>query len=284
MKQEEDALTIKRILVALDASPHSQAALQAAVELAVRFEAEVAGLFVEDENLLRLAELPFVREVGLFTATRREVGGSDMQRQIRIQSRTVRRVFTGTTERAQVRWRFRVTRGTVLSEVLAAASEADVLVLGRSGSSVLRRGRLGSTVRGILPEHFGLALVVQEGSLPRAPYAIVYDGSAVADRALQVAQTLNRRVDDSQTLVVILLAPDSGAARELQNRAAERLKESNGNTRFRWLTQASAFQLADVLLSEGCGTVILPTHSETLRSDLLEAFLENLELPVLLVT
>jgi len=47
--------------------PHDRlalpAALAAAVELAVAMEAEPERLFVEDVNLLRLAGLPFVREV-----------------------------------------------------------------------------------------------------------------------------------------------------------------------------------------------------------------------------
>ena len=51
--------TPRRILVALDASAHSHAALAAAVALAARLHAEIEGLFVEDINLLRLAELPF---------------------------------------------------------------------------------------------------------------------------------------------------------------------------------------------------------------------------------
>ncbi|NIV32483.1 MAG: universal stress protein, partial [Anaerolineae bacterium] len=130
MSKEQHALTIRRILVALDASPHSLAALEAAVDLAARFEAELAGLFVEDENLLRLADLPFVSEIGVFTATRRRVDGGEMERQIRVQGRRVREIFTVRTRRAQVTWSFRVVRGTVLSEVLSAASEADVLVLG----------------------------------------------------------------------------------------------------------------------------------------------------------
>ncbi|MBK7177644.1 MAG: universal stress protein [Chloroflexi bacterium] len=56
-------MKIQRILVALDASPHSLAALEAAIDLAERLDAELQGLFVEDINLLRLAQLPFAREL-----------------------------------------------------------------------------------------------------------------------------------------------------------------------------------------------------------------------------
>ena len=58
-------LAVKRILIALDPSRRGQSALQAAAHLAAGTGAELAGLFVEDINLLRLAGLPFARELGM---------------------------------------------------------------------------------------------------------------------------------------------------------------------------------------------------------------------------
>ncbi len=55
---------IQRILLALDASPQSVAALDTATELAGRLGAELTGLFVEDTDLLRMAALPFAAEIG----------------------------------------------------------------------------------------------------------------------------------------------------------------------------------------------------------------------------
>ena len=63
MNEHEREPTIRRILVALDASRHSLAALEAASELAEALKAELVGIFVEDVNLLYLAGLPFAREV-----------------------------------------------------------------------------------------------------------------------------------------------------------------------------------------------------------------------------
>lgn len=288
MSKEPQALTIKRILVAIDASPHSLAALEAAVALAVRFQAELSGLFVEDENLLRLADLPFVQEVGLFSATRRRINGKELERQIRVQSRRVRRVFAVTTQRAQVTWSFRVVRGSVLSEVLTAASEADVLVLGQAGWSLLRRGRLGSTVRGILPERFGLTLILKEGTCLGVPLAVVYDGSPVAERALIAADTLRWEPDNDQKLaerlIVLLLAEERAKVQTLQRQAASYLSDRGTTVRYRSLTRANVLGLVDILQAEGCGTLVLPARSSTLQNSILVALLEHLDLPVLLVT
>jgi nucleotide-binding universal stress UspA family protein len=284
VSEERQPLTIQRVLVAIDASPHSLAALEAAVDLAARFQAELAGLFVEDENLLRLAELPFVHEIGLFSAIRRRIEGEEMRRQIRVQTRRVRRVFTLTTERAHVRRSFRVVRGTVLSEVLSAASEADVLVLGKAGWSLLRRGQLGSTVRGILPERFGLMLILKEGTCLGVPLAVVYDGSPAAERALVAADTLRQESDDKKALIVLLLAESADKARILQSEAASRLGARGTVARFRTLTSANVFWVADVLQAEACGMLVMPARSSALQHSVLVALLEHAELPVLLVT
>ena len=63
MNDQELEPVIRRILVAVDASTHSLAALEAASVLAEVLNAELVGIFVEDINLLRLAGLPFAREV-----------------------------------------------------------------------------------------------------------------------------------------------------------------------------------------------------------------------------
>jgi nucleotide-binding universal stress UspA family protein len=268
----------------LDASPHSLAALDAAVDLAVHFQAELAGLFVEDENLLRVANLSFVHEVGLFSAGRRRFDSQELERQFRVQRRRVRRVFTVITESARVRWTFRVVRGIVLSEVLAAASEADVLVLGKAGWSLLRRGRLGSTVRGILPDQFGLALIVKEGTCLGSPLAVVYDGSPAAERALTTAGTLHCQRENNKVLIVLLSADSPQRAQALQAEAADHLGGLDTTAHYRVLTGTNVLYLADALQADECGMLVLPARSQALQNNALVELLEHLELPVMLVT
>jgi nucleotide-binding universal stress UspA family protein len=101
------AWVIRRILVALDASRQSVAALQVAADLASHLEAELVGLFVEDINLLRLAELPFAREVGSYSATRRRLNTRQVERQLKVQAERARRALEAYADRASVRWSLR---------------------------------------------------------------------------------------------------------------------------------------------------------------------------------
>ena len=56
---------IDRVVVPLDAAAESRHAIETAARLAARAGAPLHGVFVEDEDLLRLASLPFARQFTL---------------------------------------------------------------------------------------------------------------------------------------------------------------------------------------------------------------------------
>src|SRR5262245_55288088 len=163
MNEHEREPTIQRILVALDASQHSLAALEAASELAEALRAELVGIFVEDVNLLHLAGLPFVREIEYPSGTARPLDGSSMERALRIQADQVRQILIGVAARHRIRWSFRVVRGQVANELLSAAQEADLLALGRASLASTRRVRLGTTARVVVAQAPRPILLLQRG-------------------------------------------------------------------------------------------------------------------------
>lgn len=138
---------IRRILVALDASTDSVAALKTAASLAASLQAELVGLFVEDINLLRLAGLPFASEVQRVTGTGRVLDEAGMERDLQLQASQARRALANAAADAEATWTFRVVRGVVTTEILAAALEANLLTLGRASRPPIRRRQLGSTAR-----------------------------------------------------------------------------------------------------------------------------------------
>jgi nucleotide-binding universal stress UspA family protein len=278
---EREGPTIRRILVALDASAHSLAALEAAVELAARFRAELSGLYVEDVNILRLGELSFVQEVGHFTATRRELGEKEVQRQIRAQMVRARRIFEGSSKRARLRRSFQVTRGAVPAQVLAAASAADMIVLGRSGWSLMRPGRLGSTARAILSGAPGLALILEEGEQICPPIVVFYDGSPRSLDALAAATALAEGEDGP--LVVILQARDPEQAADLKAGVQAWLDPRSLNVHYETLAETTVARLVRILQAQGCGTLVLPARGAMLQDDFMQALMDEVRAPVLLV-
>ncbi|MFL7807519.1 MAG: universal stress protein, partial [Anaerolineae bacterium] len=296
-----DRVRIRRVLVAMDASPHSLAALEAAADMAARFRAELQGLFVEDLNLLRLAQLPFAQEVGQFSARRRRIDSEELERQLRAESARIQRIFDGTTRQAHVRCSFRVTRGLVHREVLSAAEEADMLVLGRAGWSLIRSRRLGTTARAILAQAPGLVLVLERESCLSEPAVVVYDGSPLSKKALKMAAALaegpgaglphpavlSHEQEETQPVSIFLLVRDGAEDAKALRREVEAWLEAHApgmQVRFRALTNELISRLADYIVHEACGILLVPARSAVLGDSALQELLNEIQVPVLLVS
>ena len=200
---------IRRILVALDTSPHSRAALAAAANLAARLEAQLIGVYVEDMNLLRLAQLPFAQEIHYASATPQKLDKDVMEKQLRSQADRAQNDLRQTAEQHALEWSFQVLRGLVAAELLTAAEEADLLVLGRTSRQTVPGYWLGSTARTAIAQHQRPVLLMSSHYNLNQPPLLIYDGSAAAQRALPLAVTLARVYG---RLSVLLIATDEAQA------------------------------------------------------------------------
>ena len=210
-------MAIRRILVALDASNNSRAALAAAIGLAETFHAEIVGLFIEDINLVRLAELPFAREVRFGEVAVHRFESETIERKLRARAAILRHELEELATEHKVPSTFRVLRGPIDRELIAAAVEADLLALGRLGHSLARRARLGSTARTAVARAASAVLLVKT-DVENGPIIVLYDGSDAGRRALALAAELAGKVGDIRTLV---WATDEGTAFERRQEAAD---------------------------------------------------------------
>ncbi|MCU0519170.1 MAG: universal stress protein [Anaerolineae bacterium] len=273
-------LTIRRIVVAVDASPHSHAALEAAVDMASRFQAELLALFVEDANVLRAAELPFTHEVGQYSALRRAMERTRMERKLRARSRRIEESFRLLADRGTVQGTFRVARGNVGSEIHSAAQEADVLIVGRAGWSQIRRRQLGSTARAACSDSApGVTMVLREGERISPPIHAVYDGSVLSEHALGIAAALVERL--AQPLRVLLLAHQVDQVEGMKERAAAQLHPYDVIRQYQVLT--SVPDLMRAVRTTGPGTLVLPARLLTSDGEAILTLIEETDLPVLLV-
>lgn len=215
MSEPNPMFVIRRILVALDTSPHSLAALDAAVKLAAKMNAELLGLFVEDVALLRLADVPCAREVLYFSTAEVPLSRASMESSLRIQADQAREALAAAAQRAQVEWSFRTVRGDVSSEVLAAASDVDLLAMGRGGWSLDRMFRMGSTALELSASSIPVLLLPESGLPAKASLVVYYDGSQAAKRGLLAALQLADTGMDGIT--VLLDAANRDEAILLQN-------------------------------------------------------------------
>ena len=278
--QEELAeLAIRRILVALDTSSHSMAALQVAANLASTLQAELRGLFVEDVNLLRLAALPFAREVRWTTAARRTLDEAEMERELQLRASQARRALAHAAEQADAEWSFRVVRGVVSKEVLEAAVDADLLSMGRASRSRASRVPLGSTARAAAGKVRGAVLLARMGADLEQPIIVTYDGTPPAARALAAAARMSQA--NGSNLIVLIMAADADDAPHLAEEAHDYLEPRVPHAEYRNLL--SSEELVAAVERETFGLLILGGESPLLEGDDLQDLLDRLDCPVMLV-
>lgn len=278
MSNKEEPKSIRRILVALDASPHSLESLEMAAAIAEKFNAELVGIYIEDINLIRLARIPITREVGFYSASLRQVELTHVERQLRAQARSARRALALKARDTQVPWTFRVTRGAIHSELLTAALDADLLILGKVGWS--GRRQIGSTAQVAVVQSPHHTLIYQRGVDLYRPILIIYDGSIAGKEALATATQM--KTEESQ-ITVLIVADVQEQAETLKNEVTRWSHDHNLELRFLWLSKIYGELIARLAWSEGFGLVVLPGESGLISNETLLRIVDSADCAILII-
>ena len=258
-----EATKVRRIVMALDTASSVLPAIEAAAGLALGLNAELAGLFIEDERLLRFAGLPFAREFGFASARARPLPLAAVEHALRAQAEQLRRLLAATAERLSLAWTLEVVRGEVPRSVLARAGASDLLVLGRSEYS------WPGANRRIDPAQRFPALAAR-------PVAVVFDGSATALRALSIGSTL-AEVTGSE-LVILIAAAGADAFKDLRQRAMQHLA-GRTSASFLYLAGSGPGIVIQTARNRDLGVLLWPGCIE----DLTQAQLSELPCPVVVL-
>lgn len=277
--EEVSSWSIQRILVALDASTNSRAALMTAVSLAETLHSEVLGLFVEDINLVRLAELPFAREVLYGADAVRQFSRESLHRNLRARAAILKRELEELTAAHKVTGAFRVIRGPVDRELLAAAIETDILALGRLGHSIGHRQKLGSTARMVVAQAASAVLLVKSET-NTDPVIAFFDGSVAGQRALVLAADLSKRVGD---LRVLVWASDEDQAFDRQQLAIRTLANTHVHAEFQHLSGDSPNRVVQWVNRQKGGLLILAGKETNLPTDVFEHLLAEADQHILII-
>ncbi|MDX1434271.1 MAG: hypothetical protein R3286_17655, partial [Gammaproteobacteria bacterium] len=101
----------RRILVAITAPRRSRHMLAAAAALARRMHAELEALFVEDAELLGVADLPVTHEIDLAGGGIRALDSGRLARAMRAEAQLLRHEIAALDSGGESPWRVRVVRG-----------------------------------------------------------------------------------------------------------------------------------------------------------------------------
>lgn len=252
-----------RILVALDASPRSLAALATAGALAVELDAELAGLFVEDINLQRLMALPFAREFCLLSGALRPLSQAEIEHSWRREAAALRHRLAEAAGQLQLRWSFQVARGRMAAEVSLQAQGVDLVVLGRQPGA-------------------GYMATVQSAARarPAGPVLVLIEAVARAGASLDLAIRLARR--SGAELVLLVAAADEAAYRAACTEILAALQARGGTGRCVWLPGPPDARLVGAVRRESAACLVLADRARFLQQGGLERVLDEIACPVVL--
>ena len=281
MSERDRESKVERIVVAFDTTPLGEVALEAAAGLAAALDAELSGLFVEDVNLMRMAQLPFTRELGLVSAVIRPIEASDIERAFRLEAEHSREQLEHIAAALDLRWSFQVLRGHVPAAVLGCRTEVDLVVFGKAAHRPMvksvrvppRAGAVGREAQRHREQFQRLSL---------RPIALLFDGSERAWRALAVAFALAATAETRLTLLV------SSGSREdfdrLRELAKAWLPERGAMARFAWLRNREALDIAQAVKAENAAALLWYDGATPQDRDRLQALLSMLGCPVVLIS
>lgn len=263
------------VVVAINAAKRCAKTLELATALASNAGADLEVVFVEDADLLRLADLPVTCEIDRTSGMSRDLDARRMLRALRCEVQQVRRELARLGKSSSVHTTMTVVRGHYLTEALAASVRGGVTFVHGA-----RRPWPGDfqpmTAIPSIAVASGSARGIRPGT--RSPLLTLFDGTPASTRALEVALVLSRGAPGRLT---VLIAGGGDETDQYKREAASvagtanlQFVEAAGN----WLSQ-----LGRVLAPGADSLLVLARKTPALEGNDARSYLEALSIPVVLV-
>jgi len=263
MTDPRSELALRRILVAIEAPTLTEQPVAAARELARSLRLELAGLFVENLDLLRLAALPIAREVGAVSGAVRSIELTDVERSLRVQAEQVRGILSGLAAELDLPWSFRVERGDLLERVLAELSETAAAVF----APAPRKGHAAARLAAGVP--------------PPRQILVVLDPTPAGSRAVNTAQRLS--LTSGAALSVAIVSREKTPLAVLAEKAAKSLPSLRADAKCLALTDTSIEALAEAARATACDMLVLSSNAFPNQRRQFRALLQRMQCPVAVV-
>jgi K+-sensing histidine kinase KdpD len=251
----EDTPVSERVVVALNVLRHDIDVLELAAHLAARKQAQLVAYYVEETNLIHLAELPFAMEIDRFSATERKIDLPRMMRTLRTSTEQIQKTLYRLNERLHIDTSFRTLRGHFVSAVMSEIEQVDVVFLSRRTEP--HKSRVAKKAA-----HY--------------PLWVVFDGSAESARALRMAVDL--ALLESTSLCVALPAETDRESEALKRQVVE-CCVPNVAARFVSVHPFDASNLLRSMRHTGCRLLVIKRQNGGFN----RAVSETIPCPVVLV-
>ena len=171
-------------------------------------------------------------------------------------------------------------RGRSAHEVAAAAETVDLVIVEGGVHGAPAQARIGLPARMTIQTLNRPVLILRAGRRLTGPVTVVFDGTALGEKALQMADMLT---PDNDRLTILFPDQDPEKRTALENRAREILGPAGGAAHFRTLRTASLTALCEAAHGHNAGLLVLDAENALLPRSNMAEILDSLGCPVLLV-
>lgn len=236
------------------------ASVEAAARLACYFEAEFATLYVESEEILRLAGHPGARLIAAKSETKSmEPMGLDagaLTRALRVRAEEVRHTVERAARGSAVSASFQIRRGRIAAEVASIASRSDLVIVAWAERAAwpgpISTARAAEAMARANP---GSILFLREGRALTGPVIVAFDGTEAAERALEVGAAIAGASGNS--IELILTTPRMAEAERWRGKIQQRLAGTNAELEFLHLPGGGRDELCAAAQERGAALVII---------------------------
>jgi len=250
--------TIVRIL--LDNQRNQLDTLVSAAALAGKLQSSLQGVFIEDDSLLRAAELPFSKEISLWSARESPMTSNSLQRTLRAYAKHVKKELEKVAGHAQIPCSFQTIRGERTHWILESGNKADILFINTLNPSPPRRYSIHTH---------------------QQPVQLVYADTDASKRALNTAiQVANQT---RRPLTILTLSENEQQQNELQDHINTALRQAHITSKVS-ITHSSLKTMESMIQQAASYMLILPTDMQ-LAQDLktLRPLLQKIRSPIIFV-
>ena len=270
-----------RIVVGFTSASNADSATAAAAVLASVIEAEIVGLYVQEEIMLDLAEFPFARVLDFDSPKPRVVSRQLMQEAFARTAAVCKQALSKHAGKAQLNWSFRSQQGDFDATVEAAAGLGDYVVLpfethGIGMHSLLHALRM-------VPAGVGGVVVAALHRQRRStgPIVAIDDGDETGARTVTLAARLATL--EGRSLHLFVIAAADADAERIKARAAALVDNKQAMTTHRFVP-GSPKSIAAGLAHLSPYFVVGDLDGEPIRDDKIAASLfRAAQAPVLLL-
>jgi hypothetical protein len=269
---------IERVLLALDAAVETRGAIATAARLAARAGVQLHAVFVEDEELLRLADLPVARHVVAGSAAA-PFSTEEVELHLRAAAARVQEEVLAAAHGHALECSFEIVRGGA-ETALAAASERDLVVAAAVARPVAGYFRVQSRWIRVHEQAPGPFLLVCESSVEHGGVvALMRERGPASGRLLRAAALL---ADLAEASLTVICPPGLAAAHGF----ARWVEDEVGPAAARPQVESAPSEPAELprrLAALGCGMVAIGADAAEEGFERLREWIARLGCDVLVV-